>query len=506
MSGALATPSTSMFIASLPTRQLMRLVTKPGNSLTSTVSLPILSATLRATSTVSSVVSTPRTSSTSFMRWAGLKKCMAMHLPGRSVAAAISVGLMVEVFVARTVSGSHSPSKRLKSSSFRSIFSRTASTTSSAPETASSRSSVAEMQAKAACISPSSSLPFSTAFLISFSMLLVAFSSAPLSTSCSLTSKPPRAPACAMPRPITPAPTTAIFSTIKFISSLCWSVCYSIARTRSPLSDARGSKARRSLPLLSSPRERGKPETCCVGRTWHRPVRCLGVFGGRNSMSDLLGNVAQWAVDIVYSFGYVGVAVLIGLINLHLLPVPTQLVLGLAGFLVGQGRFSFALVLLASTVGAMIASLGLYAVGARIGEESLRRLIKRFERFKLIFVADLDRASEGFEKHGGEGILIGHLFPGVGALISIPAGIKRMPLMGRFMTYSILGCVLWNGGFFVLRVVAGSNRPVVKEYASIIEYTALAAIVGGVLLLLWRRWNAYKHPDREKEAHRHKKR
>ncbi len=223
-------------------------------------------------------------------------------------------------------------------------------------------------------------------------------------------------------------------------------------------------------------------------------------------MSDLLGNIAQWAVDIVYSFGYVGVAVLIGLINLHLLPVPTQLVLGLAGFLVGQERFSFALVLLASTVGAMIASLGLYAVGAWIGEESLRRLIKRFERFKLIFVADLERASEVFEKHGGKAILIGHLFPGVGALISIPAGIKRMPIMGRFMTYSILGCVLWNGGFIVLGWVLGSNWPVVKEYASIIEYTALAAIVGGVLLLLWRRWKAYKHVDREKEARRHKKR
>jgi hypothetical protein len=55
-------------------------------------------------------------------------------------------------------------------------------------------------------------------------------------------------------------------------------------------------------------------------------------------------------------------------------------------------------------------------------------------------------------------------------------------------------------------LLLGSNWPVVKEYASIIEYTALAAIVGGVLLLLWRRWKAYKHVDREKEARRHKKR
>jgi membrane protein DedA with SNARE-associated domain len=81
-----------------------------------------------------------------------------------------------------------------------------------------------------------------------------------------------------------------------------------------------------------------------------------------------------------------------------------------------------------------------------------------------------------------------------------------MPIMGSFMFYTLLGCVLWNGGFIVLGLLLGSNWPVVKEYASIIEYTALAAIVGGILLLLWRRWKAYEHLDREKEARHYKKR
>ncbi len=225
-------------------------------------------------------------------------------------------------------------------------------------------------------------------------------------------------------------------------------------------------------------------------------------------MSDLLASLAQWAVDIVYSFGYIGVAVLIGLINLHLLPVPTQLVLGLAGFLVGQGQFSSFGVLASSTVGAVAASLGLYALGLWIGEENLHRLVKRFERFGLVFVADLERASEVFEHHGGKAILIGHLFPGIGALISIPAGIKRMPIFGRFMVYTVLGCILWNGAFIVLGLALGSNWPVIKQYSSIIEYVALAAIVGGVLLLLWRRrkaWQVYKqHAEQEEKARHHK--
>ena len=119
----------------------------------------------------------------------------------------------------------------------------------------------------------------------------------------------------------------------------------------------------------------------------------------------------------------------------------------------------------------------MYALGLWIGEENLRRLIERFERFKLVFVADLERASEVFEHHGGKAILIGHLFPGIGALISIPAGIKRMLIFGRFLTYTALGCILWNGAFIVLGLALGSNWPVVKQYASIIEYVALAAIL-----------------------------
>lgn len=209
-------------------------------------------------------------------------------------------------------------------------------------------------------------------------------------------------------------------------------------------------------------------------------------------MGDLIGNIAYWAVEAVYSFGYIGIAVLIGLINLHVLPLPTQLILCLAGFLVGQGQFTFALVLLASTIGAVAASLVLYYLGAWIGESNLRQLVKRFERFKLLFVADLERASEIFGRHGGKAILTGHLFPGIGAMISIPAGIKRMPVFGRFMIYTILGCLIWNGGFIFLGLLLGSNWPLVKEYSSIIEYSVLALLIVGIFVLIWRRWRAYK--------------
>src|ERR671911_934618 len=153
-------------------------------------------------------------------------------------------------------------------------------------------------------------------------------------------------------------------------------------------------------------------------------------------MSDLPAILEQWTLETIYSSGYLGVFVLTTLIGLHLLPLPTQPILALAGFLVGQGRFSFALVLAASTAGEVVSSLGLYYLGHRIGEKSLRRLVGRLERFKLVRRADLDKSSEAFDQHGGKAIFIGHLVPTVRGLISIPAGGKGPPKPSRVFFFT----------------------------------------------------------------------
>ena len=208
-------------------------------------------------------------------------------------------------------------------------------------------------------------------------------------------------------------------------------------------------------------------------------------------MGGLLAGVAQLVIEVVYSSGYVGVGLLVAAGYLHLL-VPTQLVLPLAGFLVGEGRFSFLLVLAASTIGGVIGSIILYFPGIWIGEERVRRFVEKFGRYMFVYVSDLDKASDMFERHGGKAVLIGHLVPGVTALISIPAGIKRMPIYGRFMVYTILGSALWNGGFIVLGWALGANYTLIERYAPIVEYTVLAAIALAILWFVWRRWRAHK--------------
>lgn len=211
-------------------------------------------------------------------------------------------------------------------------------------------------------------------------------------------------------------------------------------------------------------------------------------------MGDLLAAIAEWVTSAVDFFGYVGIFVLVVLGNLHL-PVPTQLTLPLAGFLVGQGRFTFLSVMAWSTVAAVFVSLIFYYVGAWVGEENLRRFVGRFGRFVFVGEKDLDKAGEVFERHGGKAIFLGHLVPGVGAFISIPAGLRQMSIMGRFMVYTILGSIVWNGAHVVAGWVLGENWEVVKQYATIIEFVVLAAVVVAIVLFVWRRWRARQQPQ-----------
>jgi membrane protein DedA with SNARE-associated domain len=208
-------------------------------------------------------------------------------------------------------------------------------------------------------------------------------------------------------------------------------------------------------------------------------------------MSDLPGNIVQWAADVAYSFGYVGIAALVALGNLHL-PIPTELTLPLAGFLVGQGRLSFIPVLAWTTAAAVGTSLLLYLPGLWLGEERLRRFIGRFGRLVLVSESDLDKAEELFKRHGGRAILIGRLIPGVGTLISIPAGLYRVPILGWFMVWTVLDSVVWNGLLIGLGWALGAQWTLVERYASVVEYVGLVAVVGGVLWFLWRRWKALR--------------
>jgi len=209
-------------------------------------------------------------------------------------------------------------------------------------------------------------------------------------------------------------------------------------------------------------------------------------IGGYSAMGALLADLVRWVFDVVHSFGYVGVFVLI-LAGSLFLPVPTELTLPLLGFLVGQGRLSFFPVLLTATAARVCASLVMYQVGLRISEVRLRRLVKRLERSRLVFVSDLEGASKVFEQHGGKAILVGNLIPGVGVLVSVPAGLKRMPLRWRFLGYTVVGCTLWTGTLIGLGWAMGGRWRIVEAFTSFVGSAVLIVLICAILYYFWRR-------------------
>jgi membrane protein DedA with SNARE-associated domain len=208
-------------------------------------------------------------------------------------------------------------------------------------------------------------------------------------------------------------------------------------------------------------------------------------------MGGVLTDLVRWVIDVVHSLEYVGVFVLILAGSLYL-PVPTELTLPLFGFLIGNGRLSFVPVLLAATAARVCAALVLYAVGFRLKEARLRRVTKHVERSKLLFVSDLETASAVFERHGGKAILVGHLIPGVGALVSVPAGLKRMPVRWRFLGYTILGCSIWNASLISLGWALGGRWRIVEVFTSFVGAAVLGLFIIVTAWFFWRRRNVHR--------------
>ena len=217
------------------------------------------------------------------------------------------------------------------------------------------------------------------------------------------------------------------------------------------------------------------------------------IMGMGLAMANPLGNLAAWITDVIEALGYVGVAMLIALENVFP-PIPSEAILPLSGFLAGQGRFWLPLVVLAATVGSVMGALVLYGISRWLGEERVRRLVTRYGRWLTIGEEDLDRAQGWFDRHGSAVVFLGRLVPVVRSLVSIPAGVERMPL-GRFTLYTALGSGLWNVALIGLGWVLGDRWEVVRSYTRVLEYGVLALLVGAIVWFLRRRWTTAREGE-----------
>jgi membrane protein DedA with SNARE-associated domain len=177
------------------------------------------------------------------------------------------------------------------------------------------------------------------------------------------------------------------------------------------------------------------------------------------------------------ALGEIGVGVLVLSENLFP-PIPSEVVLPLAGYLASRGRMDLTLVIVAATVGSVLGALLLYEVGVRTGRARLRRLI---DWMPLLEGEDLDTAEDWFARHGQASVLLGRCIPVVRSLISVPAGFAEMPRW-RFLVLTAIGSGLWNTVFVGAGYALGAQFDEIERYSGWLNTAVYAAIA--VLLLL----------------------
>ena len=195
-------------------------------------------------------------------------------------------------------------------------------------------------------------------------------------------------------------------------------------------------------------------------------------------LTGLLG----WAERVMSTLGEWGVGFLV-LLETVFPPLPSEVVLPLAGFLTSQGALNLPLVIITSTVGAYLGALGLYALGAALGQE---RSIRILAKLPLVDREDFERADAWFGRHGRASIFFGRLIPGVRSLISLPAGAQRMSL-ATFSIFTVAGSGVWNGTLIGLGAALGTQYALVDRYSTYINYALYAVLAGLLVLLIVRR-------------------
>jgi membrane protein DedA with SNARE-associated domain len=210
-------------------------------------------------------------------------------------------------------------------------------------------------------------------------------------------------------------------------------------------------------------------------------MTATAVLAAAQDPAELTG-LAGWVVGVVEALGPAGVGLLVALENVFP-PIPSEVVLPVAGYVASQGEMPLVWAVVAATVGAVAGAWLLYGLGVWLGRERLRRWL---ERIPLMEVEDLDRAESWFERHGGAAVLIGRCVPVVRSLVSVPAGLERMP-QARFLAYTALGSAVWNTGLIVAGYLLGSQWEDVGRYSDWINYAVYAVIAFVVVRFVWTR-------------------
>ena len=197
------------------------------------------------------------------------------------------------------------------------------------------------------------------------------------------------------------------------------------------------------------------------------------------------GGLTGSLFDAIDALGALGVGLAI-LLETVVPPIPSEVLLPLAGYLVQTGRESLLPVFLLATAGSVLGAALLYQLGRWLGPERSRRVLGRLP---LVDADDVERAFAWFGRHGRSAVLVGRLVPVVRSFVSVPAGVVRMP-WPQFLVYTALGSGLWNALLIGGGMLLGTQYELVERYTGVLDWLLVAAVVLTVAALGLRRVRA----------------
>ncbi len=200
-------------------------------------------------------------------------------------------------------------------------------------------------------------------------------------------------------------------------------------------------------------------------------------------------------VGLMDLIGAPGAGIAIALENLFP-PLPSEVILPMAGLAAGRGSFSVVEALVWTTAGSVVGALLLYGRGALLGLDRLRSIAAKAP---LLRPDDIDRTVAWFERHGGKAVFFGRMIPIFRSLVSIPAGVTRMPLR-RFLVLTAAGSLVWNSVFVLAGYFLGASWHLVERYADVLQYVVIAGAAVGVAWFAVVRVRAVLAAARERDA------
>jgi membrane protein DedA with SNARE-associated domain len=195
--------------------------------------------------------------------------------------------------------------------------------------------------------------------------------------------------------------------------------------------------------------------------------------------------MVEWINNLMGSLGYWGIGLLMFLENLFP-PIPSELIMPLAGFTVAQGKMNFGLAVLAGTVGTMVGTYAWYFLGRLVNYQRLQTWTNRYGKWIRVTAKDIDRVNDWFNKYGSKAVFFGRMVPGIRTLISLPAGINNMPFVS-FTIYSTIGTAIWTlalttGGFLL-----GENYASIEQYLAPISKLVLFGLIGLIAYFIFKK-------------------